>query len=82
MCQCEPGTFQPNYREQDTCPTTGRPVRLHFTLGADHSMAHLMYFATGDKVCPNIYAISADEWKNDSGDKIGFEHCFVLVSKR
>ena len=69
MCQCEPGTFQPNCREQDTCSTTERLVRLHFTLGAHHSMARLMYFATGDKECLDMYAISMDEWEHDSGDE-------------
>ena len=68
-CQCKPDTFQPNCRVQDTCSTTGRPVRLHFALGADHSMVCLMYFATGDEVCPNIFAISVDKWEHDSNDK-------------
>ena len=48
MCQCQPGQFQPNCRVQDICPTTGRPVRLHFAPGADHSTARMIYFATGD----------------------------------
>ena len=54
VCQCKPGTFQSNCHEQDTCPTTGRPVRLHFAPSADHSMARLMYFSTRDEVCLDI----------------------------
>ena len=69
MCQCESGTFQPNCCEQDTCPTTGRPIQLHFAPGVDHSIARLMYFATRDEVCPNMYAISANKWKHDSDEK-------------
>ena len=69
MCQCKLGTFQPNCCKQNTCPTTGRLVRLHFTPGADHSMAHLMYFATRDEVYPDMYAILGDEWEHDSGDE-------------
>ena len=69
VCQCEPGTFQQNCREQNTCPATGRPVRLHFAPGADHAMARLMYFATGDEIYPDMYAISGDEWEHDSGDE-------------
>ena len=68
-CQCEPRTFQPNCRVQNTCPTTGRPVRLHFALGANHSIACMIYFATEDKVYLDMYAISGDEWKHDSGDE-------------
>ena len=51
------------------CPTTGRPVQLHFTLGADCSTARMIYFATGDKVYPGMYAISSDEWEHDSSDQ-------------
>ena len=69
VCQCEPGTFQLNCHEQNTYPTKGRPVRLHFVPGADHGMACLMYFATGDEIYPNMYAISGDEWENNSGDE-------------
>ena len=69
MCQWKPGTFQPNCREQDTCPTTRRPIQLHFALSADHSMACLMYFATGDEVYLDMYAILGYEWEHDSGDE-------------
>ena len=69
VCQCEPGTFQPNCREQSTCPTTRRPVRLHFAPGADYGMARVMYFATGDELYPGMYEISGDEWEHDSGDE-------------
>ena len=69
MCQCEPGTFQPNCREQSTCPTTGRPVWFHFAPGADYGMARVMYFATGDELYPGMYAISGYEWEHDSGDE-------------
>ena len=69
MCQCQPGQFQPNCRVQDICPTTGRPVRLHFAPGADHSTAHMMYFATGDEAYLGMYAISGDEWEHDSGNE-------------
>ena len=69
MCQCQPGQFQPNCRVQDTCPTTGRPVRLHFAPGADHSTACMIYFATGDKAYRGMYAISGDEWEHDSGNE-------------
>ena len=69
MCQCETGTFQPNCCEQNTCPTTGRLVRVYFPPGVDHSMARLMYFATGDKVYPDMYGISGDEWEHDSNDE-------------
>ena len=69
MCQCEPGTFQLNCREQSTCPTTGRLVRLHFAPGADYGMARLMYFAIGDELYPDMYAISGDEWEHNSGDE-------------
>ena len=68
-CQCEPDTFQPNCCMHDTCPNTQRLVRLHFALGVDHNMARLMYFANGDKVCPNMYAISVDEWEHNSNDE-------------
>ena len=68
-CQCEPETFQPNCRMQDTCPTVGRPLQLHFALGAHHSTARMIYFATGDKVYFDIYAISGDEWEHDSSDE-------------
>ena len=50
LCQCQPGQFQPNCRVQDICPTLGRPIRLHFARGADHSIARMIYFATGDEV--------------------------------
>ena len=69
MCQCEPGTFQQNCREQNTCLATGRPIRLHFAPSADHAMARLMYFATGDEIYPDMYAISSDEWEHDSSDE-------------
>ena len=69
MCQCKPRTSQSNCREQDTCLTTGRLVRLHFAPGANHYMAHLIYFATGDKVYLDMYAISGDEWEHDNSDK-------------
>ena len=69
VCQCEPGTFQQNCREQNTCPARRRPVRLHFAPGADHAMARLMYFATGDEIYPDMYAISGDEWEHDSSDE-------------
>ena len=69
LCQCQPGQFQPNCRVQDICPTTGRPVRLHFARGADHSTARMIYFATGDEVYPGMYAISGDEWEHDSGNE-------------
>ena len=69
MCQCQPGQFQPNCRVQDICPTTRRPVRLHFAPGADHSTARMMYFATGDEAYPGMYAISGDEWEHDSGNE-------------
>ena len=69
LCQCQPGQFQPNCHVQDICPTTGRPVRLHFACGADHSTACMIYFATGDKVYPGMYAISSDEWEHDSGNE-------------
>ena len=69
MCQCKPGQFQPNCRVQDTCPTTGRPVRLHFAPGADHSTARMIYFATGDEAYPGMYAISGDEWEHNSGNE-------------
>ena len=69
MCQCKLGTFQPNCREQSTCPTTGRLIRLYFAPGADYGMARVMYFATGDELYPGMYAILGDEWKHDSGDK-------------
>ena len=32
-------------------------------------MVHLMYFAIGDEVCLDMYAISTDEWEHDSGDE-------------
>ena len=69
LCQCQPGQFQPNCHMQDICPTTGRPVRLHFAPGADHSIARMIYFAVGDKVYPDMYAISGDEWEHDSGNE-------------
>ena len=69
VCQCQPGQFQPNCCVQDICPTTERPVRLHFTPSADHSTARMIYFATGDEVYPSMYAISGDEWEHDSGNE-------------
>ena len=69
MCQCQPGQFQPNCRVQDICPTTGRPVRLHFAPGADHSTTRMIYFATGDEVYPDMYVISGDKWEHDSGNE-------------
>ena len=69
LCQCQPGQFQSNCPVQDICPTTGRPVRLHFAHGADHSTARMIYFATGDEVYPSMYAISGDEWEHDSGNE-------------
>ena len=69
MCQCQPGQFQPNCCVQDICPTTGRPVRLHFAPGADHSTARMMYFAIGDEAYPGMYAICGDEWEHDSGNE-------------
>ena len=69
MCQCQPGQFQPNCRVQDICPTTGRPVQLHFAPGADHSTVRMIYFATGDEVYPDMYGISGDEWEHHSGNK-------------
>ena len=69
MCQCQPGQFQPNCRVEDICPTTGRPIRLHFAPGADHSTAHMIYFAIGDEAYPGMYAISGDEWEHDSGNE-------------
>ena len=69
MCQCQPGLYQPNCCVQDICPTTGRLVRLHFAPGADHSIAHMIYFITRDKVYPGMYAISGNEWEHDSGDE-------------
>ena len=35
----------------------------------DHCTTHMIYFVTGDKVYPDMYAISSDEWKHDSGNK-------------
>ena len=61
LCQCQPEQFQPNCHVQDICPTMGRPVRLHFPRGADHSTARMIYFATGDEVYPGMYAISGDK---------------------
>ena len=55
---------------QDTCPNTQRLVRLHFGPSADHSMARLLYFAIGDEVCLDMYAIFAHESEHDSGDKL------------
>ena len=69
LCQCQPGQFQPNCRVQDICPITGRPVRLHFARGADHSTACMIYFSTRDEVYPGMYAISGDEWEHDSGNE-------------
>ena len=69
MCQCQPGQFQPNCRVQDIFPTTGRPVRLHFALGADHSTARMIYVATGDEAYLGMYAISGNEWEHDSGNE-------------
>ena len=69
MCQCQPGQFQPNCRLQDICSTTGRPIRLHFIPGADHSTARMIYFATGDEAYPGMYAISGDKWEHDSGNE-------------
>ena len=69
MCQCQPGQFQPNCCVQDICPTMGRPVRLHFAPGADHSTARMIYFATGDEAYPDMYAISGDKWEHDSGNE-------------
>ena len=69
VCQCEPGTFQLNCREQSTYPTTGRLVRLHFAPGVDYGMARLMYFATGDELYLDMYAILGDKWEHDSGDE-------------
>ena len=69
MCQCQPRQFQPNCHVQDIFPTTGRPIRLHFAPGVDYSTARMIYFATGDKVYPGMYAISGDEWEHDSDDK-------------
>ena len=69
VCQCETGTFQLNCREQNTCPTMGRPVWLHFAPGVDHGMACLMYFATGDELYPDIYAIPGNEWEHYSSDE-------------
>ena len=69
-CQCESGTFQPNFRMQDICPTMGRAIWLHFAPSADHSMARLMYIATRDKVCPDMYTISTDKWEHDSSDEL------------
>ena len=54
---------------QDTCSIKERPVRLYFAPGANHSIAHLIYFATGDEVYLDMYAISSDEWNHDSGDE-------------
>ena len=28
-----------------------------------------MYFATGDELYPDMYTISGDEWKHNSGDE-------------
>ena len=69
VCQCQPGQFQSNCRVQAICPTMGRPVRLHFAPGADHSTTCMIYFAIGDKVYPGMYAISSDGWEHDSGDE-------------
>ena len=69
LCQCQPGQFQSNCRVQDICPTTGRPVQLHFARGANHSTARMIFFATGDEVYPGMYAISGDEWEHDSGNE-------------
>ena len=69
MCQCLPRQFQSNCRVQDICSTMGRPIRLHFASGTDHSTARMIYFTTGDKVYPDMYAISGDEWEHDSGDE-------------
>ena len=68
-CQCQPGTYQPNCRVQDTCPTTGRPVQLYFAPGVDHSTVQSIYFGTGDEVYSDMYAISTNEYEHDSGDK-------------
>ena len=51
------------------CPTTGRHVRLYFAPSADHSTTRMIYFASGDKVYPGMYAIFGDKWENDSGDE-------------
>ena len=69
MCQCQPGQFQPNCCVQDICSTTGRPVRLDFAPGADHSTARMIYFATEDEAYLGMYAISGDEWDHDSGNE-------------
>ena len=69
LCQCQPEQFQPNCRIQDICPTTGRPLRLHFARGTDHSTARMIYFTTGVEVYPGMYAISGDEWEHDSGNE-------------
>ena len=69
MCQCQPRQFQPNCRVQDICSTTGRPVRLHFAPGADHSTTRMIYFANEDEAYPDMYAISGDEWEHDSGNE-------------
>ena len=29
----------------------------------------MIYFATGDEVYPDMYAISGDEWEHDSGNE-------------
>ena len=29
----------------------------------------MIYFATGDEVYPDMYAISSDEWEHDSGNE-------------
>ena len=68
-CQCQLGAYQHYCFVQENCPMTGRPVRIHFAPGADRNTARLIYFGTGDEVYPNMYAISADEWDHDSGDK-------------
>ena len=47
----------------------GRPIWLHFASGADPSTTRLMYFAIGDEVYPDMYAISTNKWEHDSSDK-------------
>ena len=68
MCQCHPGQFQPNCCVQDICPTTGRPIRLHFAPSADY-IARMINFATRDEVYPGMCAISGDKWEHDSGNE-------------
>ena len=51
------------------CPTTRRPIRLHFAPCVDHSIACMIYFATRDEVYFGLYAIFGNKWEHDSSDE-------------